>query len=92
MKTLVIDAIVGIGFPSVLLADECRKAGLARNVPGHEPVYGNWVGNLNYEWGRDQLEKIDLEKLQELYTALREAREEGSVAEPENDKPLIQLQ
>lgn len=84
MKTLVIDAIVGIGFPSVLLADECRKAGLA-SFTGNQ-----W--NDNYEWRRDQLEKIELEKLQELYTALREAREEGSLAEPENDKPLIQLQ
>lgn len=83
MKTLVIDAIVGIGFPSVLLADECRKAGLAE-FAGHQ-----WSNH--YEWRRDQLEKIELEKLQELYTALREAREEGSVAEPENDKPLIQL-
>lgn len=81
MKTLVIDAIVGIGFPSVLLAEECRKAGLARGQAGNY-----------FEWRRDQLEKIELEKLQELYTALREAREEGSVAEPENDKPLIQLQ
>lgn len=84
MKTLVIDAIVGIGFPSVLLADECRKAGLA------EFTGNQW--NEKYEWRRDQLEKIELEKLQELYTALREAREEGSVAEPDTDKPLIQLQ
>lgn len=85
MKTLVIDAIVGIGFPSILLADECRKAGLAECLGGGH-------GDPRYEWRRDQLEKIELEKLQELYTALREAREEGSVAEPEKDKPLIQLQ
>lgn len=84
MKTLVIDAIVGIGFPSILLADECRKAGLA------EFTGNQW--NEKYEWRRDQLEKVELEKLQELYTALREAREEGSVDEPDEDKPLIQLQ
>lgn len=83
MKTLVIDAIVGIGFPSILLADECRKAGLA------EFTGNQW--NEKYEWRRDQLEKVELEKLQELYTALREAREEGSVDEPDEDKPLIQL-
>ena len=72
MKTLVIDAIVGIDFPSVLLFDEVQlliKAGLA------EFTGKQW--NEKYEWRRDQLEKIELEKLQELYTALREAREEA---------------
>lgn len=92
MKTLVIDAIVGIGFPSMLLADECRKAGLARSLAGHEPVYGDWVGNLSYEWRRDQLEKVSEEKLQELYTAMRESREElEAAADPEEEKSLIVL-
>lgn len=83
MKTLVIDAIVGIGFPSMLLAEECRKAGLAA-FTGNQ-----W--NECYEWRRDQLEKVSEEKLQELYTALREAREEAQApAEPE-EKSLIVL-
>lgn len=85
MKTLVIDAIVGIGFAGqITLASECERAGLAEFTGNQH--------NPDWEWRRNQLEKIDLEKLQELYTALREAREEGSATEPEEEKSLIQLQ
>lgn len=84
MKTLVIDAIVGIGFPSMLLAEECRKAGLAA-FSGHQWSEG-------YEWRRDQLEKVSEEKLQELHTAMRESREDlEAAAEPEEEKSLIVL-
>lgn len=68
MKTLIIDALVGIGFPSMLLAGECEKVGLAY-----------FTGNQSqpeWAWRLDVLEKIELEKLQELYTGLREARDE----------------
>ena len=69
-KTLVIDAICGVGFPSTLLAEECVKAGLAVDV-------GNqW--NPAYLWRRNRLQRCSLDQLQELYEGLCEAREENN--------------
>lgn len=81
MKTLVIDALIGAGIHSVVLAQECERVGLA----GYDKRTQTW------SWRREQLERIDLERLQELYTAMREAREEATLTEPE-EKPLIILQ
>lgn len=37
-KTLIIDAVCGVGFPSQILAAECENAGMAVSVS-----YGQWV-------------------------------------------------
>lgn len=82
MKTLVIDALVGAGFHSVVIAQECERIGLA----DFDKYHTRW------SWRREQLEHLDLDKLQELYTAMRESREElEAAAEPEEEKPLIVL-
>ncbi len=84
MKTLVIDAIIGVGIAGqITLAMECERAGLAEFTGNqHNP---SWV------WRRDKLEKVELEKLQELYQGLREAREEQAAPVEPVDEPLIQL-
>ena len=83
MKTLVIDALIGAGFHSVVIAQECERVGLA----DFDKYHSKW------SWRREQLEQLDLDKLQELYTAMRESREElEAVAEPEEEKSLIVLQ
>lgn len=80
MKTLVIDALIGVGFHSVVIAQECERVGLA----DFDKFHTRW------SWRREQLEQLDLDKLQELYTAMRESREElEASAEPEEEKSLI---
>lgn len=80
MKTLVIDALIGAGFHSVVIAQECERVGLA----DFDKYHSKW------SWRREQLEQLDLDKLQELYTAMRESREElEAAAEPEEEKSLI---
>lgn len=82
MKTLVIDALIGAGFHSVVIAQECERVGLA----DFDKFHTRW------SWRREQLEQLDLDKLQELYTAMRESREElEASAEPEEEKSLIVL-
>ena len=82
MKTLVIDALIGAGIHSVVLAQECERVGLAE----YDKRTQTW------SWRRERLEAIDLERLQELYTAMRESREElQSVVDEPEEKPLIVL-
>lgn len=77
MKILLVDAICGIGFPSMLLAEEATKVGLA--------TYTGNQHNWSWAWHRDRLLACDLDKLQALYQGLREAREENQrPAEPES--------
>ena len=69
-KTLLVDAICGVGFPSLPLAAECEKAGLAADA-------GNqW--NPSYLWRRERLQRCSINQLQELYEGLCEAREESN--------------
>ena len=84
MKTLVIDAIVGVGFPSVVLAGECERVGLAK--------FNGDQWNPGWVWLRDRLEAVELESLQELYQGMREAREENVITTPEEPESLIILQ
>ena len=67
-KVLLIDAICGVGFPNILLGGECEKVGLAEFDNGH------------YTWKRRALARNTTERLQELYQALCEAREEEVLA------------
>ena len=66
-KTLIIDAVCGVGFPSQILAAECENAGMAVSVS-----YGQWV------WRRERLQRCSIEQLQDLYEGLCVAREENS--------------
>lgn len=65
MKQLVIDAICGVGFPSLILAMQCEQLGLASPS-----------GPTDWHWNVDQLQACREEQLQELYEALCEARAE----------------
>lgn len=63
-QQLLIDAICGVGFPSVILAQECERVGLADSHA------------TGWRWDRKALWKIAIEPLQELYEGLCQAREE----------------
>lgn len=83
MKTLTIDAIVGAGFHSVVIAQECERLGLAEYDPS-----GN--GNsMRWSWRREKLEGLDLDTLQELYTSMREARETLDAQMAEQPEPSL---
>lgn len=62
---LLIDAICGVGFPSVLLAQECERVGMA----DYDSVTTRWL------WDRKALSKLPVETLQELYQGLCDERE-----------------
>ena len=63
MKLLLVDAICGIGFPSMQLALQAEMTGMARDG----------------EWMRDRLMVCREDQLQALYQGLREAREEAAL-------------
>ena len=77
MKTLIIDAIIGVGFVgSFTLSTEAEKAQLAE-------FSGLSTGD-SWRWRRDKLEELDLPALKTLYEGLRaerELQEERVVAE-----------
>lgn len=79
MKTLLIDAIVGVGFPSTLLSEEAVRVGMARYT-GNQHVWG-------YEWLRERLERCEEPQLQALYQGLREARDEAT--QPKTPESVI---
>lgn len=68
MKTLVIDAICGVGFPGFAIGVEAERNKLA--------YFSGTTGNQGWRWRRDKLEAKSLEKLQALYENLRIARDE----------------
>ena len=65
-QQLLIDAICGVGFPSLLLAQECERVGLA-------DLNANRDGWL---WNRKALWKVDTSQLQELYQGMCQTRED----------------
>lgn len=74
-KQLLVDAICGVGFPCILLAEECVRVGLALSA-------GNqW--NPAWEWNAKALAACTEDQLQELYQALCEKRLENRPAESE---------
>lgn len=82
-KTLLIDAIVGVGFPTIMLASVCEDAGLA-----------TFVGNQHnhaWEWKRGALARNTTEKLQELYEALCGARDDALSAQKTHNEKLSVL-
>lgn len=84
-QTLLIDAICGVGFPTLLFGTECLKAGLARNV-------GDQWG-VEFVWDRLVLGGVDIPQLQELYDGLCDLRDKNFVPtdEVEDFKPSILL-
>lgn len=81
-KHLLVDAVCGVGFPSVILAGQCEQAGMAR-----------FVGGTTWEWRRERLMKCQVIQLQELYQALCEARQEvedAAFAEPEQPSLILE--
>lgn len=66
-QQMIIDAICGVGFPSITLADQCQRVGLA-DFTGNQ-----W--NPDWAWDRKALWKIKIEDLQALYDGLCEQRD-----------------
>jgi len=64
VKTLVIDAICGVGFPTLSIAIIAEKRRMADFIDRHR-------------WRRERLEAMSLPELERLYTHLREARDEN---------------
>lgn len=63
-KFILIDAIIGRGFPTMVFADKMEKAGLAR-----------WTGdqhNPEWEWDRGKLKALNLDELDEIYAFINQ--------------------
>jgi hypothetical protein len=87
-KRLIIDAICGVGFPSVLIAQECERVGMATVRLGHDQTYGE-VQNIWY-WNRKALWAVSIDDLQDLYEGLCEQREKNmEPTEPLDEVPSI---
>jgi hypothetical protein len=71
MKTLLVDAICGVGFPSIEIGEHAVKAGAAR--------YKGAIHDDNYMWNRGVLLSEDEDILKQLYEGLREARSAETV-------------
>ena len=74
MKTLIIDAICGVGFPGFAIGVEAERSRLA--------YFSGNAHNHGWQWRRDKLEGQSLEKLQALYENLRIARDDLSATPP----------
>lgn len=68
MKTLIIDAIIGAGFPTLTLALTAEKAGLAEFI-------NTGMFNTEHRWIRASLEQESIDKLKMIYEGLRASRE-----------------
>ena len=66
MKTFLIDAICGAGFPNYALVDEYTRAGFA-TFTGNQH-------NESWAWNREALSALEEYRLMFIYTNLREAR------------------
>ena len=84
-QLLLIDAICGVGFPSVILAQECERVGLAHYGEEHAQYFA---------WDRKALWNVAIDDLQELYSGLCERREKNTQPTEPLDEPesLIILQ
>ena len=63
-KAILIDAIVGAGFPSIDFATKASSVGLAH-------FSGNQY-NESWDWHREMLEQADIDDLHDLYLAICE--------------------
>ena len=69
-KQLLIDAICGVGFPSLILASQCEQAGLATMQP-------HSAGGPLFTWDVIALGAVEVDQLQALYDGLCALREEN---------------
>ena len=88
MKTLVIDAIVGVGFPTLTLALSAEKSHMATYIGGQF--------NAKHQWNRAKLEELTLETLKTIYEGLRSEREiqeaePVAVAQTTVEKPRLHV-
>ena len=67
-KVILVDAVMGAGFPSMDFADEMTKRGLAR-FTGNQ-----W--NEEWRWNRDSLEKLSDIGLLTLYNRIKNYKDE----------------
>lgn len=81
MKTLVIDAIIGAGFPTLTLALTAEQAGLAVFTGAHFSPDAP-----THRWVRSKLEDETLPVLQTIYEGLRSERE----AQAQNDAAAVE--
>ena len=79
MKTLIIDAICGVGFPSMIVASECEKLGLA--------TFTGDQHNPEWQWSREALAGCRIETLEELYGSLRTKREQQAAQSAQATAP-----
>ena len=82
-RQLLIDAICGVGFPTILLGTECVQVGLAHHV-------GDQWG-VEFAWDRLALGGVETSSLQELYDALCEQRDMNFVPDGEGCSPSLIL-
>ena len=66
-KQLLVDAICGVGFPSIVLAQECEKVGMAE--------FTGTVYEPEWQWSRPALDGLPVSTLQELYEGLADKRD-----------------
>lgn len=71
MKTLIIDAIIGVGFPSVTLALKAEQVGLTQHTLFDRAAHTR----QSLAWHRPSLEALTLEELQGIYEGVRAERE-----------------
>jgi len=65
-KAILIDAIVGVGFPSIDVAMKASSVGLA-HFTGNQH-------NESWDWHREMLEQADTDDLHDLYLAICDER------------------
>ena len=66
MKEMLVDAIVGAGFPSSRFADKAEKLGLA--------IFTGSQWNERWEWNRKALAACTEDELQALYAKIKETQ------------------
>lgn len=67
-RTLVVDAAVGVGFPTIAVGVLAERSGLATFKPATALSGSAWT------WSRDKLNALPMDTLQELYISLKEAQ------------------
>lgn len=82
-RQLLIDAICGVGFPTILLGAECVKVGLARDTSDQ------W--NVDFEWDRLALSAVETGALQDLYEGLCAKRDKNFETDEERVENTIIL-
>jgi hypothetical protein len=64
-QMLYVDAVIGVGFPTMQVAEHAERGGLATYIGDQH----NW----KWAWRREALEALQLSTLIELYTSLKKA-------------------